>query len=1254
MIDINITLLKLFMLCFVLTGVTSAEEPCLQIYNGEYDLITPEGYSMRHAMTQVGCEATSSNFDGSESHFTIGQDSLSGEVLGQMITGALIGQSFSIQWSNGYQSHPVHNIDCNEDDTAFAAFIQTRIDDVDYINIVNHDGCEVLRRDDAHLVWCPFSEVQDACSCVCDSMESTSPTTFPTFSAPTTSPTEECEHIDGEYNVADLQHHLTGESITLTQQGCDVFSSSGWVGFIIDNTLTYTENSITYSGEANDLIGWVIEFEDQYRLYPAHWGAPRDHIMVAVIEAFEVLEFILEDEKLTRDELLNFLTQQNAAFHLGFDDSFLISKGNAVFNVLEDETDSDDAISEHDLNVLENIVKSDAARRLQLVEELIDATRFTESEMEHIYLVWDKNGNEELSWRDIVHWIRTHFPTSFFSEEGEDYLESIEEDINDIMEFHLFGQSSFTLAEFKALVTAAFDCAHSTFENVLEMFAAEEELSEDILMDFIECIQDQTGFTPKPTMKPSTSPTMMPSVIPTASSPSAQPSNAPSFTDPSSAPTESPTDSPSTSRPTFFPTTDEPSFKPTYVPSVSPSKAPTSSLPTSTPSVDPTTEDPTFAPTTEDPTMMPTDAPVTSRPTLIPTTSRPTFMPSCAPSTSTPTYSPSLNPTTEEPSKTPTFAPTMSTPTASPSATDPTVSPSASSPTSSPTATDPTVSPTKAPVTSKPTLEPSVSPSSTEPTCKPSLSPSLSPSSAPSSTMPSSAPTKVPTTEIPTQMPTKVPTTEAPTTSPESSEPTFAPTFTQPSVSPSPNAPTNSPSASPTVAPVTSEPSFDPTEAPSTTRPTMRPTLLPTTEKPTMVPTNAPTSSIPTMMPTDAPVTPRPSFGPTTSNPTFDPTSSKPTFMPTFPPSTSRPTFQPTEDNQLSFDLRGRSGLERVIIKVGGVQVHDITLSTTWQTFSFPMPANKVWSVDYKNDAGGRDVYYRSDLLHTMNFRKFGDWNCGSRGENSRCRSARDFGLLNWGGEYTYTLFESTDCAGDEVLAADCAKLTFPAQVMDDTVVIPNGFGNNGAGRIEFTIFCEANAANLEMQAEGFWPNGKDNSYYIQLDGQNRKTMHTGSNKNNFYYRDAPRLGVPAYGFHTVTLQHREDGTTMRRMRITSSGCRFADITDQYVKNVGGANLCDSGARITEEAECQAVAAIMGMPYGGAHSLDYCARGCFVYDGPYTQYHGVYLNIHPTGAQLEDHHLLCKANGRRNLEELKPQQFNVANRLLLIEQSLPF
>lgn len=395
-----------------------------------------------------------------------------------------------------------------------------------------------------------------------------------------------------------------------------------------------------------------------------------------------------------------------------------------------------------------------------------------------------------------------------------------------------------------------------------------------------------------------------------------------------------------------------------------------------------------------------------------------------------------------------------------------------------------------------------------------------------------------------------------------------------------------------------------------------------------------------------------------TSKPSLDPTSSVPTSMPSFPPTTTRPTFQPVADNQLSFDLRGKSGTEQVVIKVGGVQMHDIILSTNWQTFSFSMPANKEWSVDFKNDASGRDVYYRSDLLHEMDFYKFEDWNCGSYGENTRCRRARDYGELLWRGEYIYTLYESTSCAGEEVLAADCAKLTAPAEVQGNTVVIPNGNGNNGAGRIEFTLFCDANAANLQMKLEGFFPSGKDNSYYIQLDNQPRQTQHLPKNANFFHYSDLRNLGAPAYGFHTVTLHHREDGTVMRRMRIVSTGCRFADVNDQYVKNVGGANSCDSGSRITNEAECRAVAAVMGLAYGGAHSLNYCARGCFVYDGAsHPQYHGVYLNIHPTGAQLEDHHLICKANGRRNLAQLelaKSQQLGNINRLLLIEQSLPF
>ena len=88
-----------------------------------------------------------------------------------------------------------------------------------------------------------------------------------------------------------------------------------------------------------------------------------------------------------------------------------------------------------------------------------------------------------------------------------------------------------------------------------------------------------------------------------------------------------------------------------------------------------------------------------------------------------------------------------------------------------------------------------------------------------------------------------------------------------------------------------------------------------------------------------------------------------------------------------------------------------------------------------------------------------------------------------------------------------------------------------------------------------------------------------------------------------------------------------------FCVNEAAQNVCDdpSYARINDEEGCQNVASTLGLQYGGAHQLDYCARGCFVYDGEYSESHGVYFNTHPQGGETADHHLIC-APGERGCD----------------------
>jgi len=119
--------------------------------------------------------------------------------------------------------------------------------------------------------------------------------------------------------------------------------------------------------------------------------------------------------------------------------------------------------------------------------------------------------------------------------------------------------------------------------------------------------------------------------------------------------------------------------------------------------------------------------------------------------------------------------------------------------------------------------------------------------------------------------------------------------------------------------------------------------------------------------------------------------------------------------------------------------------------------------------------------------------------------------------------------------------LTSPAQITGsgDAVTIPNGVGNNGDGKIEFKLQCAANPAQLQIKAEVYTPNGRDDSFYVRLDDENRRTWHT-SRRNVWWFRDPPQLSI-SQGRHSLKFEHREDGVSIRRVRIVSSGCQFVD-----------------------------------------------------------------------------------------------------------------
>ena len=104
----------------------------------------------------------------------------------------------------------------------------------------------------------------------------------------------------------------------------------------------------------------------------------------------------------------------------------------------------------------------------------------------------------------------------------------------------------------------------------------------------------------------------------------------------------------------------------------------------------------------------------------------------------------------------------------------------------------------------------------------------------------------------------------------------------------------------------------------------------------------------------------------------------------------------------LEFELRGRLGEERVKISLPGA-VNIVTVSQNWKKYEFLMPLNKTIAIEFMNDNGPRDVFFKSSIPHNVwHEGLFRYHKCGTKKENPNiCVSVRN-GVLAWQGQYVY------------------------------------------------------------------------------------------------------------------------------------------------------------------------------------------------------------------------------------------------------------
>ena len=86
-----------------------------------------------------------------------------------------------------------------------------------------------------------------------------------------------------------------------------------------------------------------------------------------------------------------------------------------------------------------------------------------------------------------------------------------------------------------------------------------------------------------------------------------------------------------------------------------------------------------------------------------------------------------------------------------------------------------------------------------------------------------------------------------------------------------------------------------------------------------------------------------------------------------------------------------------------------------------------------------------------------------------------------------------------------------------------------------------------------------------------------------------------------------------------------------YTQNKADAAACEGGSNVPVRSpiECMKAALALDITYGGSHHLDDAQSGCLVYDGPYTQYYGMYWNTNRKGEAPSHHHSVCIVVGAK-------------------------
>ena len=101
-----------------------------------------------------------------------------------------------------------------------------------------------------------------------------------------------------------------------------------------------------------------------------------------------------------------------------------------------------------------------------------------------------------------------------------------------------------------------------------------------------------------------------------------------------------------------------------------------------------------------------------------------------------------------------------------------------------------------------------------------------------------------------------------------------------------------------------------------------------------------------------------------------------------------------------TFDLRGRDGVEIVVIKDGNKE-KTVTLTTQEQGFN---ANNNQITIECTSTCGAGDAFFQSNFTTKITSTNFEGWNCSTSNENYQCDRVRD-GVFAWRDTYTVNFY---------------------------------------------------------------------------------------------------------------------------------------------------------------------------------------------------------------------------------------------------------